>query len=138
MTAAVATADYVEVARALTNMGATETEVDVEKFGAAIAETLRDLSSVSTTIQQTPTGKLQVDINESEVTDALLKVVGIAEEFGLKLPREFGLLVKQVLYFDRYLKVLAPDLDVASDVRVKGLGNENGNNDSAMQVDVIQ
>ena len=31
MTAAVATADYVEVARALTNMGATETEVDVEK-----------------------------------------------------------------------------------------------------------
>jgi len=138
MTAAVATADYVEVARALTNMGATETEVDVEKFGAAIAETLRDLSSVSTTIQQTPTGQLQVDINESEVTDALLKVVGIAEEFGLKLPREFGLLVKQVLYFDRYLKVLAPDLDVASDVRVKGLGNENGNNDSAMQVDVIQ
>ena len=68
------------------------------------------------------------------MTDALLKVVGIAEEFGLKLPREFGLLVKQVLYFDRYLKVLAPDLDVASDVRVKGLGNE----DSSMQVDVIQ
>jgi hypothetical protein len=37
------------------------------QFGAAIAETLRDLSSVSTTIQQTPTGQLQVDINESEV-----------------------------------------------------------------------
>jgi hypothetical protein len=31
MTAAVATGDYVEVARALTNMGATETVVDVEK-----------------------------------------------------------------------------------------------------------
>lgn len=134
MTAALATSDYVEVARALTNMGATETEVDVEKFGAAIASTLQEISTVSTTIQQTPTGELQVDINESEVTDALLKVVAIADEYGLKLPRDFGLLVKQVLYFDRYLKVLAPDLDVASDVRVRGLGDD-GDGGEVAQVD---
>ena len=49
-------------------------------------------------------------------------MVDVTEDNGLKLPREFGLLVKQSLYFDRYLKILAPDLDVMSDTRVSGLG----------------
>lgn len=32
--------------------------------------------------------------------------------------REFGLLVKQVLYFDRYVRLLAPELQVMEDSRV--------------------
>jgi len=36
----------------------------------------------------------------------------------LRLPREFVLIVKQVLYFDRYDKLLAPDLNVFTDPRV--------------------
>jgi aarF domain-containing kinase len=43
----------------------------------------------------------------------------VTENNGLKLPREFGLLVKQSLYFDRYLKILAPDVDVMNDDRVQ-------------------
>lgn len=34
------------------------------------------------------------------------------------LYREFGLLVKQVLYFDRYVRLLAPELQVMEDSRV--------------------
>ena len=34
---------------------------------------------------------------------------------------QFGLLVKQALYFDRYTKLLAPDLDLVRDYRVVGL-----------------
>lgn len=33
--------------------------------------------------------------------------------------REFGLLVKQVLYFDRYVRLLAPELQVLQDSRVQ-------------------
>jgi aarF domain-containing kinase len=60
----------------------------------------------------------------------LLDIVQVTESNGLRLPREFALLVKQVLYFDRFLSVLAPDLDVMQDERTvlsqKG-GQEGGN-----------
>ena len=36
-----------------------------------------------------------------QVAGLAAEVVGAAERFGLRLPREFGLLVKQALYFDR-------------------------------------
>ncbi|KAJ8608576.1 hypothetical protein CTAYLR_005955 [Chrysophaeum taylorii] len=41
----------------------------------------------------------------------LVDVVDLAEEFELELPSEFGLLVKQALYLDRFISQLAPDLD---------------------------
>merc|ERR1712238_119139 len=62
------------------------------------------------------TGRINFD--EGEVTGLLLDFVDVAENNGLKLPREFGLLVKQSLYFDRYLKILAPNLDVMNDARI--------------------
>jgi len=52
------------------------------------------------------------------VTDLLLDIVRAAANNGLKLPREFALLVKQALYFDRYTKLLAPELDPLRDDRV--------------------
>ena len=48
----------------------------------------------------------------------MLQLVDVAEKNGLKLPREFGLLMKQALYFDRYQKVLAPDSDPLRDPRL--------------------
>ena len=49
----------------------------------------------------------------------MLQIVDVAEKNGLKLPREFGLLLKQALYFDRYQKLLAPSLDPLRDARVR-------------------
>ena len=37
---------------------------------------------------------------------------------GIRFPREFALLIKQVLYFDRYTSILAPGLDVMNDERL--------------------
>ena len=34
------------------------------------------------------------------------------------MPREFILILKQMLYFDRYAKILAPKLNVFSDPRL--------------------
>jgi len=48
----------------------------------------------------------------------VLDVVDIAEKRGLRFPREFALLIKQMLYFDRFVQELAPELDVLTDDRV--------------------
>jgi len=78
------------------------------------------------TVSATTDGQISGSLNfdEQEVTQVLLDIVEVTEDNGLKLPREFGLLVKQSLYFDRYLKILAPDLDVMSDSRVRDLGGK--------------
>ena len=60
----------------------------------------------------------QIGLDEREVTTILLDIVAATERHGVRLPREFGLLVKQALYFDRYTKLLAPELDVLSDDRI--------------------
>lgn len=78
----------------------------------------------------------QLQVDERETTELVLKIVGVAEKNGLKLPREFGLVLKQALYFDRYQKLLAPDMDPIRDVRVRSQlaeqmrrGNSGSSND---------
>ena len=44
--------------------------------------------------------------------------IRVSEAYGLRFPREFGILVKQLLYFDRYTRLLAPDLNVLDDERI--------------------
>ena len=70
-------------------------------------------------VSATPDGNMvvQLNVDERETTELVLQIVAVADN-GLKLPREFGLLLKQSLYFDRYLKLLAPDLDPLRDERV--------------------
>ena len=48
----------------------------------------------------------------------MLDLVALAEKNNLRLPREFGLLIKQQLYFDRYTRILAPTLDPLRDSRI--------------------
>ena len=47
-----------------------------------------------------------------------VQIVEAGETHGVRFPREFGLLLKQFLYFDRYTRILAPSLSVLSDDRV--------------------
>lgn len=124
---ALAVGDYEAMAEAMCNMGAADEDVDTVKFGADIKKVVENLSQVQpdVTVAGVSDGRVQgsIDFDENEITQVLLDIVDVTENNGLKLPREFGLLVKQSLYFDRYLKILAPDLDVVSDVRV-GFGGE--------------
>jgi aarF domain-containing kinase len=53
-----------------------------------------------------------------QVNRLLIEVIRVGEENGIRFPREFGLLMKQMLYFDRYTKILAPGLQVFNDSRV--------------------
>ena len=79
---------------------------------------------------ETPPGAAVEQLQDvAEVAQLALDVVATAERNGLVLPREFGLLVKQGLYFDRYLKTLAPDLNPFNDPRISlmsGSGEPTG------------
>jgi aarF domain-containing kinase len=57
-------------------------------------------------------------VDQQAVSQLLVDVVQVGEKRGVKFPREFGLLLKQILYFDRYVRVLAPEIEVMSDDRV--------------------
>ena len=54
-----------------------------------------------------------------QVVMCLLQIVQVGDKHGIRFPREFGLLLKQLLYFDRYTQLLAPTLSVLQDDRVK-------------------
>lgn len=128
LSTALSLADYRGMAQALCNMGATDEEVDIDQFAQDIQNVLVKINSVQSEIILDDIGdgvQASIGFDEGELTQLLLDFVNVAEDNGLRLPREFGLLVKQSLYFDRYLKILAPNLDVVNDSRVDLKGEKN-------------
>merc|ERR1712161_142745 len=114
LSGALASSDYEGMALALCNMGATDEQVDIKQFAADIEKTMVNLSSVQDLSMAALSDGSMVgsdNAGEDDITKVLLEIVNVTEDNGLKLPREFGLLVKQSLYFDRYLKILAPDME---------------------------
>jgi len=130
------------MAQALCNMGATDENVNIDGFARDIEALLARVNAVEPdlTIAASLDGTIagQVSVDEGQITDLVLELVQVTENNGLKLPREFGLLVKQSLYFDRYLKILAPNVDVLNDDRVMigGISSSkslDGNNINGLQ-----
>jgi aarF domain-containing kinase len=117
------TSDFRGMARALVAMGATKGRVDEEAFARDIADVVTELQKVDPelTLSVDNMGSVvgTVQIDDQAVTDVLLRIVSVADRNGVKLPREFGVLLKQYLYFDRYTKILAPGIDVLRDERVE-------------------
>lgn len=58
---------------------------------------------------------------EDDINGLLMDMIRIGEENGIHFPREFALLLKQFLYFDRYVHLLAPELDMFVDERLNML-----------------
>jgi len=128
LSSALAIGDSEGMAKALCNMGAADANVDIPKFAKDIERVINRMNNVQTdvSVSNSANGSYSaaMSVDESEITDALLEFVEVTENNGLKLPREFGLLVKQSLYFDRYLKILAPNVDVMNDSRVMLSGQQ--------------
>lgn len=102
------------VGEALTDMGFTK-ELD-EASAAAFG---RDLQEVLDSVQSMPPAQVAAgDIDETQLNRAVAAVGRVASNYGIRFPREFALLIKQVLYFDRYTSLLAPELDVLNDERL--------------------
>ena len=118
--------DFRSVARSLVQMGATSGTVDEDKFAREVESVFVKISQFQPQIVVAatenggdPAVSAQLLVDEKETTEMVLELVKVADENGLRLPREFGFLLKQALYFDRYQKLLAPDVDPLRDSRVR-------------------
>ncbi|RVW42388.1 putative aarF domain-containing protein kinase, chloroplastic [Vitis vinifera] len=69
-----------------------------------------------------------VVVDERQMNALFLDVVRVSESYGLRFPREFALLMKQLLYFDRYTRLLAPNLNMLQDQRITIVSNRGGRN----------
>lgn len=94
--------DYESLADIMAEMGAVgEVPIDRPVF-------IADLERVYSPLIE----KTMSDIKYEEV---LPQITQVAYRYGIKLPSEFLLILKQLLFFDRYAKLAAPNLNVFSD-----------------------
>ena len=50
--------------------------------------------------------------NNDSLNVMMLEMVDIGKRHGIHFPRDFALLTKQLLYFDRFMVTLAPDMEL--------------------------
>lgn len=105
------TADYQTMADAMLVIGVTKAEVDTQQLGQDIAaiyqQILDEANRALDKVEQSPYQTLE-DYN---VNDLLMKIVEAADKHGIHFPRQFTLLLKQFLYFDRYTELLSESLE---------------------------
>lgn len=110
--------DFRVVAEALADMGATREGVDVDRLS-------EDLEDLFERLELTPGGPNTGDVTsppeDEDLNRVLMDLVAVGRRHGIRFPREFTLLVKQFLYFDRYIRILAPELSMLTDPRFGSL-----------------
>ncbi|KAK0354400.1 hypothetical protein LTR94_012766 [Friedmanniomyces endolithicus] len=57
--------------------------------------------------------------NPADLNDIMMDMVAVGERHGIRFPRDFALLFKQMLYFDRFMRILAPYTDIYADQRLQ-------------------
>jgi predicted unusual protein kinase regulating ubiquinone biosynthesis (AarF/ABC1/UbiB family) len=94
--------DYEALADIMAEIGAVESaNIDKAKFVA-------DLERVYSPL-------IEKKITDIKYEELLPEITAVAYRWGVKLPSEFLLILKQLLFFDRYAKIAAPNLNVFSD-----------------------
>jgi predicted unusual protein kinase regulating ubiquinone biosynthesis (AarF/ABC1/UbiB family) len=94
--------DYRRVVRAYQRVGVLPAEVDPEVAGPAIAMIVEPV--------------LEQGIGAISLGDQLKTNLELAEQYGATAPKELLLVAKQLMYFERYARTLAPDYVMARDL----------------------
>lgn len=102
------------MAHSLIKIGATAESIDARALSRDLEVLFKGFNRLADSMQTRTL--LDQDINR-----LLIDLVEVGEKHGIRFPREFALLVKQFLYFDRFARLLAPDLDMWMDERIKRL-----------------
>lgn len=101
------------MADAMIRIGITEGNVNVDTLSNDLRSVFNKLDMMVPDYSSAAFSNEEDDIN-----GILMEMVRVGEDNGLHFPREFALLLKQFLYFDRYVHVLAPELDMFVDDRL--------------------
>ncbi|HEY5939141.1 MAG TPA: AarF/UbiB family protein [Kofleriaceae bacterium] len=101
---AFASGNYKRLAEIICEMGGTPEGLDFDGFVTDLGETYRPLLTLS--------------FGEVNYAEFLPGIQRTATRHKMRMPNEFILITKQLLYFDRYAKSLAPKLNVFTDPRL--------------------
>lgn len=96
----VPTRDFFAIAQALVGIGATNQAVDTATLTHDIEQLYQQFQHESS--------------SDDFLNEVALRISTIGRHHGIRFPREFTLLLKQFLYFDRYIRLLSPNLNVFS------------------------
>lgn len=107
--------DYQAMAENMLKMGMTHNKVDVDVLA-------QDLERLFNGVLMSDPQQILAS-NPADLNDIMMDMVGVGERQGIKFPRDFALLFKQMLYFDRFMRVLAPYTDIYADQRLKMVQN---------------
>ncbi|MDX2092350.1 MAG: AarF/UbiB family protein [Kofleriaceae bacterium] len=101
---AFASGNYKRLAEIIIEMAGKPENLEMEAFVADLGETYRPLLTLS--------------FGEVNYAEFLPGIQRTATRHRMRMPNEFILITKQLLYFDRYAKSLAPKLNVFTDPRL--------------------
>ena len=93
--------DFEAVAEAIFDMGAVLNPTSLEESASDIAEIVGPI--------------LGRPLSEISYGQVLIDIVRIGTRYEVRLPRELVLVAKQLLYFERYAKLMAPDWAILAD-----------------------
>jgi len=101
---AFASGNYKRLAEIIVEMAGAPDDLDMDGFVKDLGETYSPL--------------LRLSFGEVNYADFLPGIQRTATRHKMRMPNEFILITKQLLYFDRYAKSLAPKLNVFTDPRL--------------------
>lgn len=96
--------DFAGLAKVIGDMGGTPDDLDMDAFIADLEATYSPM--------------LRLSFGEINYADFLPDIQRTASKHRMRMPKEFVLITKQMLYFDRYAKLLAPELNIFTDPRL--------------------
>lgn len=105
--------DYRGMAEAMLGIGMTDHDVNVDQ----LAKDIENLYGAMDDVVPNEMSDLAA-VNEHEVNRIMMDLVSLAKRHGIHFPREFALLLKQLLYFDRYVRLLALEGNIYMDDRL--------------------
>lgn len=103
--------DYAGIAEAMLKVGMTRNHIDP----VALAQ---DIEAVFSAMYALDPAEVLSAEGGAGVDGVMNGLGGIARQYGIRFPRAFTMLLKQFLYFDRYMQMLAPGADMFRDERV--------------------
>jgi predicted unusual protein kinase regulating ubiquinone biosynthesis (AarF/ABC1/UbiB family) len=95
--------DYTRIVRNWKNVGVIPEDIGPDEVVAAQVKLVMD-------------PLLDQSIGEVSLGELMKQNLELANQFGATAPRELVLITKQLLYFERYAKALAPDYNMSRDV----------------------
>ncbi len=102
---ALATGNFEKMADAMMIVGITKKKVDTDKLSQDLQDFMRRMDSFQAI------NYLDMSETDDDVNKIMTDFVKMAKRHGIQFPRQFGLLIKQLLYFDRYRKVMSIEMD---------------------------